>query len=166
MSARVLVAGVGNIFFGDDGFGSAVVQRLAAEPIAAARVEDFGIRGVHLAFEMLAAYDRVIVIDAVARGEAAGTLYVIEPDPAEPGPAPDAHRMDLQNVFAFLRTLGGEAPPVEIVGCEPQSVDDGIGLSQPVAAAIEPAAALVRELVARALAAAPRRQGETTWLEA
>jgi hydrogenase maturation protease len=69
-------------------------------------------------------------------------------------------------VFAFVRRLGGEAPPVQIVGCEPQTVDDGIGLSAPVTAAVEPAAALVRKLIARALSAPSRRQGETTWLEA
>jgi len=162
----VLVAGVGNIFFGDDGFGSAVLQRLAAEPPPDAHVEDYGIRGMHLAFEILAGYESVIVVDAVSRDGPPGTLYVIEPDVRAAGPPPDAHRMDLQNVFAFVRSLGGEAPPVEIIGCQPLTVDEGIGLSEPVAAAVDPAVALVQKLVTRALAAPTRRQGETTWLEA
>jgi hydrogenase maturation protease len=146
---KVLVAGVGNIFFGDDGFGPEVVRALAqSEPIAGAKVEDFGIRGLHLAYELCAGYERAIVIDAVSRGEPPGTLYVLEPDPADQGGTPDAHGMDLRNVFAFVRTLGAEAPPVTLVGCEPAAVDEGIGLSPIVTAAVDRAAALVRQLVA------------------
>jgi hydrogenase maturation protease len=166
MSARLLVAGVGNIFFGDDGFGSEVARALQNERIADVKIEDFGIAGMHLAFELLGGYDRAIIVDLTARGGPPGTLYVIEPDVDAPGPPPDAHRMDLQNVFAFVKTLGACAPPVEIVGCEPQTVDEGIGLSGPVAAAVEPAAALVRTLIARALSAPARREGETTCFEA
>ena len=166
MSARVLVAGVGNIFFGDYGFGSAVVRLLQNEPLDGVKTEDFGIAGMHLAFELAAGYDRAIVVDLVARGQPPGTLCVIEPEPGTAGPPPDAHRMDLLNVFAFVRTLGGGAPPVEIVGCEPQTLDEGIGLSAAVAAAVEPAAGLVRKLVARALAAPGRREGEATCSEA
>jgi hydrogenase maturation protease len=113
----------------------------------------------------LAGYERAILIDLVRRGGPAGTLYVIEPDVDAPGPPPDAHRMDLQNVFGFVRTLGGEAPPIEIVGCEPADVDEGIGLSRAVAAAIEPAVALVRKRIAHALSAHARPQGETIWSE-
>ncbi len=145
---RVLVAGIGNIFFGDDGFGCEVAQLLAREPQAPdAKTEDFGIRGLHLAYELLAGYDRAILIDAVPRGGAPGTLYVIEPEVGAAGAAPDAHRMDVQNVFAFLRLLEGEPPPVVIVGCEPATVEPGIGLSAPVSAAVAPAAALVRRLL-------------------
>jgi hydrogenase maturation protease len=145
---RVLVAGIGNIFFGDDGFGPEVAQLLVREPpVADVKVEDFGIRGLHLAYELLCGYDRAIIVDAVPRGEAPGTLYVIEPEPEIRGLAPDAHRMDLQNVFAFVRTLEGEPPPMVIVGCEPETTEPGIGLSAAVARSVAPAAALVRRLL-------------------
>lgn len=166
MSARVLVAGVGNIFFGDDGFGSAVVRLLQNDRADGVKIEDFGIAGMHLAFELAAGYERAIVVDLVARGHAPGTLCVIEPEPGKAGPPPDGHRMDLPHVFGFVQTLGGNAPPVEIVGCEPQTLDEGIGLSAAVAAAVEPAAELVRKLIARALAAPARLEGETTCSEA
>jgi hydrogenase maturation protease len=144
----VLVAGVGNIFFGDDGFGPAVARALAREPRAGTKVEDFGIRGLHLAYELLAGYERAILIDAAARGGAPGTLYVIEPDPqSAPAGAPDAHGMDLSNVFAFARALGGELPPVVLVGCEPAAAACGIGLSPEVESAVEPAVRLVRRLI-------------------
>jgi hydrogenase maturation protease len=102
---------------------------------------------LHLAYELLSGHERAILIDAVQRGGTPGTLYVIEPDPRPSGGTPDAHRMDLQNVFAFVRTLGGEAPPIILVGCEPETADEGIGLSAVVAAAVEPAAKVVRRLV-------------------
>jgi hydrogenase maturation protease len=144
----VLVAGVGNIFFSDDGFGPEVVRALETDALpAGVKLEDFGIRGLHLAYELLAGYERAILIDAVERGGAAGTVYAIEPDVSAKAGSPDAHRMDLQNVFNFLRVLGGEPPPITLVGCEPASVDEGIGLSPAVQGAIEPAAALVRRLI-------------------
>lgn len=144
---RLLVAGIGNIFFGDDGFGPAVARALAADPPGGASVEDYGIRGLHLAFELVSGYDRALLIDAVPRGGTPGTLYVIEPQPHESGTAPDAHRMDLENVFAFVRMAGGEAPPITLVGCEPAAVDEGIGLSDAVARAVPEAAQLVRRLI-------------------
>ena len=143
----ILVAGVGNVFFGDDGFGPEVTQALAHEPPAGAKVEDFGIRGLHLAYELLNGYERAILIDAVPRGEAPGTLYVIEPSDEPASGAPDAHRMDLQNVFAYLRVLGGEPPPVTIVGCEPATTEPGMGLSEPVARSVALAAAVVRSII-------------------
>ncbi len=151
---RVLVAGIGNIFFADDGFGCEVAQLLAREPRApGVEVEDFGIRGLHLAYELLAGYDRALLIDAVPRGGAPGTLYVIEPEVDAAGAAPDAHRMDVQNVFAFLRMLDGEPPPLTIVGCEPATLEPGMGLSAAVARSVAPAAALVRRLLAEQRAA-------------
>ncbi len=144
----ILVAGVGNIFFGDDGFGPEVTRvLLEQDPLADVKVEDFGIRGLHLAYELLNGYDRAIIVDAVPRGDMPGTLYVIEPDPNVVPSTPDAHRMDLSNVFAYLRTLGGEPPPVTIVGCEPETIEPGMGLSQVVARSVDGAAALVRRLV-------------------
>ena len=147
MSARVLVAGVGNVFFGDDGFGPEVARVLAREPVRDAKIEDFGIRGLHLAYELLNGYDRAIIVDAVPRGDAPGTLYVIEPDADVVPATPDAHRMDLGNVFAYVRTLGGEPPPVTIVGCEPETIEPGMGLSDVVARSVDGAAALVRRLL-------------------
>ena len=147
MSARVLVAGIGNIFFGDDGFGSEVARRLADEALTGARVEDFGIRCMHLAYELLAGYDAAVVLDAAPRGGEPGTLYVIEAEPAEHPGAPDAHRMDLQNVFAFVRMLDGVPPPVTVVGCEPLCVDEGIGLSPAVTRAVDAALPVVRRVV-------------------
>ncbi len=162
MKPRVLVAGVGNIFFSDDGFGPEVLRRLLGEePIPDAHVEDYGIRGLHLAYELLNGYEAAVLVDAVPRGEMAGTLYVIEPEaPAETG-APDAHRMDLSNVFAFLRMLGGEPPPITIVGCEPATVEEGLGLSPAVTNAVEAAVPLVRRVVLDALS-----RKDTPWSEA
>jgi hydrogenase maturation protease len=148
---RLLVAGIGNIFFGDDGFGSQVAQVLAKAPIEDVKIEDFGIRGLHLAFELVSGYERAFLIDAAPRGGPPGTLYVIEPDVAESKSMPDAHRMDLQNVFAFVRTIGGEPPPITVVGCEPSASSEEIGLSDAVSAAVTPAAELVRRLVGKAL---------------
>jgi hydrogenase maturation protease len=150
---KILVAGVGNIFFGDDGFGPEVARELAASPIEGAIVEDYGIRGLHLAYELLAGYDRAILIDAMPRGGEPGSLYLVEPDLQGAGGEPDAHRMDLANVFAMMRTIGGTAPPIAIVGCEPSGIDEAIGLSDPVREAVAPAVDLVRRLVADALAA-------------
>jgi hydrogenase maturation protease len=164
---RLLVAGVGNIFFTDDGFGPEVIRALARRPIEGAKVEDFGIRGMHLAYELLAGYDRAILVDAVSRGDAPGTLYVIEPDVHAPGAPGDAHRMDLQNVFAFVRMLGGEPPPITLVGCEPGSVEEGIGLSPVVARVVETAVAMVHKLIERSSAPENGRLGrEMTWSEA
>ncbi|HEY6235396.1 MAG TPA: hydrogenase maturation protease [Candidatus Elarobacter sp.] len=144
----VLVAGVGNVFFGDDGFGPEVARALLGqEPVAGAKVEDFGIRGLHLAYELLNGYERAIIVDAVPRGDAPGTLYVIEPDAMVLPATPDAHSMDLGNVFAYLRTLGGEPPHLTIVGCEPESIEPGLGLSPAVARSVAGAAALVRRLI-------------------
>jgi hydrogenase maturation protease len=151
---KILVAGIGNIFFGDDGFGCEVIRALAADPIEGAKVEDYGIRGLHLAYELLSGYDRAFLIDAVPRGGAPGTLYVIEPELGGSVDAPDAHRMDLQNVFALMRMLGGEPPPITIVGCEPSAADETIGLTQPILDAIQPAVDLVRRLVADTMTAA------------
>jgi hydrogenase maturation protease len=149
---RLLVAGIGNIFFGDDGFGPAVARALAEQPIRGVTIDDYGIRGLHLAYEMLAGYDRAILIDAMPRGGVPGTLYVAEPEMSHGSGAPDAHRMDLENVFALMRMIGGEAPPITIVGCEPSDTEESIGLSEPVADAVLPAVELVRRLVSDTLA--------------
>jgi len=150
---KILVAGIGNIFLSDDGFGVEVAQRLAAEGVPdQVRVGDFGIRGLHLAFEMLdGCYDTTVLVDATARGGAPGTLYLIEPEvDNQTAAAPaDAHDMNPQAVLASLRALGGTPGRVLIVGCEPATVEDGLGLSPPVAGAIPGAVNFVRELIRR-----------------
>ena len=162
---RILIAGVGNIFLGDDGFGVEVARRLACEAFSEnISVADFGIRGIHLAYQLVAGYDAAIIVDAVARGAAPGTLYVIEPnlDAAGSGSISDSHDMVLGNVFAMARTLGGELPVrVLIVGCEPADLAEKIGLSEPAARAIPGAIRAVREIVNECVDSAfPHPSGE------
>jgi hydrogenase maturation protease len=156
MSARVLVAGVGNIFLGDDGFGVAVAERLGGVELPeGVRVADFGIRGVHLAYELLDGYQTAILIDATPRGGEPGTVYVIEPEPPT-GPSEhtllDAHGMEPDAVLSMLQVLGGSHAEVLIVGCEPADVDERIGLSPRVAGAVDEAVAVVRELLEKVTA--------------
>jgi hydrogenase maturation protease len=155
MAARVLIAGLGNIFLGDDGFGVEVVRRLADdEPIGGAvEIADFGVRGIHLAFELADdRYDGAILVDLAPRGGTPGTLYVIEPAAANDGGAEssiDAHALTPSGLLAWLDRLGGTRCRVVIVGCEPASVDEAMGLSQPVAAVVDLAVQLVREQAIR-----------------
>jgi hydrogenase maturation protease len=148
---RVLVAGVGNVFLGDDGFGVEVVRRLASVELPEwVRVADFGIRGVHLAFELLEhPYESTILVDATPRGGAPGTVYLIEPDlESAAGRVPaDAHGLHPEAVFGLLRSLGGTPGRVLIVGCEPVSTGEELGLSPPVAAAVDHAVGLIRAVV-------------------
>lgn len=158
MTARVLVAGVGNIFFRDDGFGVEVARRLALRGLpAGAVVEDYGIRGVHLAFALLDPPELLVVVDALALGHAPGTVFVVEaPTAGEAltGAAPDAHAMDVCAVLASARAMGAALPRVLVVGCEPESLEEGIGLSAPVLAAVEPAVDLALTIVGLHLAPA------------
>jgi hydrogenase maturation protease len=157
---RVLVAGVGNIFLGDDGFGVEVAGRLDPTSFpAGVKVADFGIRGVHLAYELLEGYDTLILIDAVSRGDRPGTVSVIEhsaADNAEGGTlaAMDAHGMDPGAVLAMAGDLGATVDRVLVVGCEAAGVDDGIGLSDPVAQAVPHAIDAIQQLLASITAAA------------
>lgn len=150
---RVLVAGIGNVFLGDDGFGVTVAEALArSEWPDGVHVEDFGIRGMDLAYA-LAAYDLAILVDAVPRGGAPGTLYVIEPSLDEADVGIDAHGMDPVAVLALARTLGGRLPRVLVVGCEPATRMTGeedevvAELSEPVRAAVAEAVRMVESLV-------------------
>ncbi len=151
MRHRALIAGIGNIFLGDDGFGVEVANRLAAEGVPDwVRVADFGIRGIHLAYEMLdGAYELTVFVDATARGGAAGTVYLIEPDldGAGAGGSSDAHSMTPDALLGTLRALGGVAGRVLVVGCEPRDTDERIGLSGPVSDAVPEAIALVRQVI-------------------
>jgi hydrogenase maturation protease len=147
---RVLVAGIGNIFNSDDGFGVEVAQRLVdLDMPAGVRVEDYGIRGLHLALELLEGYDLLVLVDAMPRpDEPAGTLFVLEPTAEDlTGEPLDAHRMDPLAVLRMVDGLGGAIGRVIVVGCQPETVEEGMGLSPAVAAAIEPAMRMVEELI-------------------
>ena len=150
---RVLVAGIGNVLAGDDGFGPLVAQRLAGEHLpAGVVVTDFGIRGVDLAFSLLDGWDAAILVDLVKRGRPPGTLTVLEPSSTRDWARPmDGHGMDPASVLDFVAELGGRTPKLFLVGCEPAELpaeeDVLMGLSDPVARAVEPAISAVRELV-------------------
>jgi hydrogenase maturation protease len=147
---RVLVAGIGNIFLGDDGFGVEVARRLFGERLPdGVDVLDVGIRGLDLAFRLLEGYDLFVAVDAVTRGGPPGTLYVIEPELLAEPARPDGHSLDLPSVFAMLRALGGQPGRVLVVGCEPAQLGEGIGLSPSVAAAVEPTVQRILEMVAK-----------------
>lgn len=154
---RILVAGIGNLFLGDDGFGVAMAQRLAARSWpSGVDVRDFGIRGLDLAYA-LAGYDHAILVDAVPRGGAPGTLYLIEPalEADEAPPVPEGHGMDPAKVLHLARALGGTPPHTVIVGCEPEPLPPDLDptmivgeLSPRVLAAMEQAEKMVESLVA------------------
>jgi|HubBroStandDraft_6_1064221.scaffolds.fasta_scaffold474897_2 hydrogenase maturation protease len=153
----ILIAGVGNIFLGDDAFGVEVAQRLASGKFPGrVKVVDFGIRGFDLAYALLDGSDVTILVDACPRGGEPGTLYVIEPDlnaldAPEAGQASvDAHGMNPMNVIRMAKSMGGELKRILLVGCEPATLgpEEGqMGLSEPVAAAVEEASNLIESLV-------------------
>jgi hydrogenase maturation protease len=165
---RILIAGIGNIFLGDDGFGVEVAQRLTSRAYPqGVQVSDFGIRGLDLAYTLLDGYDTLILIDAVPRGGTPGTLYLIEPDltgldpqqGADAGRAGlDAHSMDPVKVLAFAMTLGARPGRTLLVGCEPTPFGNGedyadmqMGLSAPVQAALDEAVKMIDLLVEQLL---------------
>jgi len=155
---RILVAGIGNIFLGDDAFGVEVIRRLSTRELPKnVRVTDFGIRGYDLAYALLDGYDTTILIDACPRGEPAGTLYVIEPDvseascPEEQQSAVEAHSMNPLNVLRLATSMGGPLKRVLLVGCEPGTLgpEEGqMGLSEQVEAVVDEAVKLVESLIA------------------
>jgi hydrogenase maturation protease len=153
---RILIAGIGNIFLGDDAFGSEVARRLLALPWPeGVRVVDFGIRGLDLAYALMDGHDVVILVDAVARGGPPGTLYVLEPESfGEPGTTPtlDPHSLDPVRVLQLARSLGETVARILLVGCdvtEPDPDAPEMALSEPVQEAIEEAVLLLPEIVAR-----------------
>jgi hydrogenase maturation protease len=165
-TGRTLVACLGNIFLSDDGFGVEVARRLGRHQLPdGVRVTDYGIRGMHLAYDLAEGFDNTILVDTAQRGGEPGTVYLIQPDPATdgtgPGPDPDdgtaamlarmsllnAHGMQPDLVLSLAGTLGAEAGRVLVVGCEPASLAEGIGLSAPVAAAVDDAVRMVTRLV-------------------
>ena len=151
MTARILVAGIGNIFLGDDGFGSEVVRNAEIpQDDSGVRVIDYGIRGMHLAYDLLEDWDTLVLIDAVPSRGSPGTLHVFQADheSASDTAGLDGHSMDPAAVFASLRALGGSPPYTVVVGCEAGSVEEGMGLTEPVAKAVPRAARAVEEIVA------------------
>jgi hydrogenase maturation protease len=161
VSRQVLIAGVGNIFCGDDGFGSEVVRRLAEEPLPpGVEVVDYGIRGVHLVFDLLEGCPALVLVDAAPRGGRPGSVYVLEVGPDDLGEGSlDAHSMDPAAVLASLSSLGGTWPRTFVVGCEPAELGERIGLSPAATAAVDVAVSAVRELVADELAPLGAREG-------
>jgi hydrogenase maturation protease len=157
----VLVAGIGNVFLGDDGFGVEVIRRLdpsrLPEGVVAA---DYGIRGLHLAYDLLdGRYQTLIMVDAVPTGEPPGTVSAFEVDGADdagPERAPvNAHVMHPEAVLATVHTLGGRVERVLVVGCEPASVQPVMGLTEPVRAAVGAAVDLLTELAVAEAARQP-----------
>jgi hydrogenase maturation protease len=154
---RVLIACIGNIFLGDDGFGTEVARRLASRPLPEGVIlKDFGIRGFDLTYALLEPYELIILVDTCVRGEDPGTIYVIKPEAATGPPAPLAtHGINPSNVLRLVQSMGGTSAHILVVGCEPADLgpeEEGkLGLSDPVAAAIDEAVAIIDTLVSNAL---------------
>ena len=147
---RILIAGIGNLFKSDDGFGAEVARRLGHRTLpTGVRAVDYGIRGMHLAFDLLDGWDVLIVLDTVPSRGAPGALHVLDVGESDvSGGVFDAHGMDPASMLASVTAVGGTLPRTIVVGCEPLTVDDGMGLSVPVAAAVDPAIERVLGLLA------------------
>lgn len=155
----ILIAGIGNIFMGDDAFGVEVVRRLVDRKLPdGVRVVDFGIRGFDLGYALMDAQDVTILVDATPRGGEPGTIYTIEPDLAEldglneQEMGVETHGMNPMKVLAMVKSMGGDLKRILLVGCEPATLgpEEGLmGLSEPVAAAVDQAAAIVESLVSK-----------------
>jgi hydrogenase maturation protease len=153
----ILIAGIGNIFLGDDAFGVEVVQRLERRKLPErVKTIDFGIRGYDLAYALLDGSDVTILVDACPRGGEPGSLYVIEPDlsaldtPGAEQASIDAHSMNPMNVIRMAKSMGGELKRILLVGCEPATLgpEEGqMGLSDTVAAVVDKAANIIESLV-------------------
>jgi hydrogenase maturation protease len=153
MSARILIAGIGDLFHGDAGFGVEVARRLETYPLPnGVAVEDVGIRSLHLAYAMLDRPDLLLVIDAVRRGGAPGTIYLMDVSAlasATPRELSETHGMSITTVVTAAWTLGGKSPPILLVGCEPEFVGERMGLSAVVKGAVANAEDLIRGTIAR-----------------
>jgi hydrogenase maturation protease len=162
MKPRILVAGIGNIFLGDDAFGSEVARQLQQRSLPdEVRVVDFGIRGFDLAYALLEGYEVTILVDATPRGDHPGTLYTIEPDLSEldeldqNGAMVETHGMNPLKVLAMVKSMGGAFRRILLIGCEPtplESEDGQLGMSEPVQRAVPQAVRTVESLVGRILA--------------
>jgi hydrogenase maturation protease len=156
---RTLVAGVGNIFLTDDGFGVEVASRMAGRELPeGVELVDYGIRGVHLAYQLLDGYDLLVLVDAAPHGQSPGTVSLLEVDQGRvaesadavaqgESPLVDAHGLEPGAILSMLGSLGGQVPTVLVVACEPESVEEGLGLRPVVEAAVPQAIALVEQVV-------------------
>ena len=148
----ILVAGIGNLFDSDDGFGPEVVRRMSEHAPArpGVRIVDYGIRGMHLAYDLLEGYDALVLVDAVAVGDTPGEVTVLEVGPDDVATLGsgdlDAHGMSPVAVLASLDRLGGTLPRTYVVGCRPGTTQEGIGLSDAVADAVPVAVEVVARL--------------------
>jgi hydrogenase maturation protease len=170
MMPRILVAGIGNIFMGDDAFGVEVVRELAGRELPdGVKVVDFGIRGFDLAYALLDGYDLTILVDAISRCQPAGTLYKMEPDAGDfenmeaEQMAIETHGMHPFKVLGMVKAMGGDLRRIVLVGCEPEQpgeYDEGrLGLSPAVSAVVRDAAAMVETIIRQANEAAVRNCG-------
>ena len=169
--ARILVAGVGNMFLRDDGFGPEVARRLAASTRRAppgVLAVDYGIRGMHLAYDLLAGVDVLVLVDTVPQGGQEGTapgsirVLRVRREDLDGSASLDPHGMDPVAVLGRLKSMGGELPLTYVVGCVPGDMTEGIGLTGPVGAAIPQAMAAVEQLIGRhtpGLTAGPSTDG-------
>lgn len=170
ITEKILVAGIGNIFLGDDAFGSEVARRLARRSWPdGVRVVDFGIRGLDLAYALQMDHELAILIDATPQGGPPGTLYLIEPELAiqsetdDDACLVDGHTLDPLKVLRLVRKLGDSCRRIVLVGCEPADLggDEGrMGLSQPVEASLDEACSMVESLVTNHLASRERKRPE------
>jgi hydrogenase maturation protease len=170
-SDRILVAGIGNIFFGDDAFGVEVVKELTRSELPeGVNAVDFGIRGYDLAYAIMDGYAATVLVDATARGNAPGTLYLIELDPeglAKLEEVPDGHSLGPVPVLRLVQSLGGEIRQLYLVGCEPavlETEDGEISLSESVRAAVPEAVGMIRTLVNDLRAPAQKRNSSENWV--
>jgi hydrogenase maturation protease len=155
--ARLLIAGIGNIFLGDDGFGCEVAQRLRRRDWPPEiQVEDFGIRGLDLAYALLDGYETAILIDALPQNRPPGSVTTLEleiPDAGSESPSFEAHGMHPLNVLRMVRALGGTSTRILLVGCEPVDFGDEtegrMGLSEPVSQGVEQALVILDQLIAQ-----------------
>jgi hydrogenase maturation protease len=155
MKKRVMVAGVGNMFLKDDGFGAEVIKRMRRrDQPEGVEICDFGTGGLKLAYDLMKGYDALILVDSTPRNEEPGTLYVIEPEPEEfnadlenGGPI-DPHGADPVTVLRFVKAIGAWPGKISIIGCEPEEVEEfDVGLSEPVLEAVDGAVDLVEEAI-------------------
>jgi hydrogenase maturation protease len=150
---RILIAGIGNAWMRDDGFGGAVAERLNTRDLPPeAAVMDFGIGGLDLAYELMRGYDGLILVDVSRQGGEPGTIYVMDADEddveagIEDGQVINPHGMDPQTVLRFVKTLGAWPGTVKVVACEPAVVEEmGFGLSAEVEGAVDAAVDVVME---------------------
>lgn len=154
---RVLVATAGNIFLGDDGFGCEVARRLVTTALPdGVEVRDYGIAGLHLAYDLLDGPDTLLLVDTLSRGADPGTLCLLEVGEDDvTGSGLETHGMDPATVLASLRALGGTLPHTLVLGCEPGDVEERLGLSPAVDAAVDVAVQTIRDLLGDELAQAP-----------